>query len=96
MRSEAMFTRMRVAGVEQATQVQIISETPCLYFIDTTTGNDDWRACVDGDDWTLQQWVNDTTWTDRFRYDSSEAKWIAANAMDIGGRDPLRYALMGI
>ena len=96
MRSGAMFTRMKVAGVEQATQVQVISETPCLYFIDTTTGDDDWRVCVDGDDWLLQQWVNDTTWTDRFRYDSSAGSGILTGSFFEMGRDPLRYHLMSV
>ena len=43
---------------------------PCLDFWDNTVGDDDWDICAGGDEFTIRQQVGDSTWTDRFVFNS--------------------------
>ena len=56
------------SGNVTSPQLKIEGTEPILFFNDTTTGHDDWKMYADWDQFNIQQFVNDTTWTSRLHF----------------------------
>ena len=68
---------------------QISHTEPTLFFNDTTTGHDDWKISADWDQFNIQQYVNDTTYTTRIMSDSTGQVGIGTSSprakLDVAG-----------
>jgi hypothetical protein len=51
-----------------ASRLKTEGTEPTLFFNDTTTGHDDWKMYADWDQFQIQQYVNDSTWTSRLHF----------------------------
>ena len=56
------------SGDVVASRLKTEGTEPTLFFNDTTTGHDDWKMYADWDQFQIQQYVNDTTWTSRLHF----------------------------
>ena len=61
-------TGIDVTGDVVASRLKTEGTEPTLFFNDTTTGHDDWKMYADWDQFQIQQYVNDTTWTSRLHF----------------------------
>ena len=61
-------TGIDVTGSVVASQIKAEGTEPTVFFNDTTTGHDDWKMYADWDQFQIQQYVNDTTWTSRLHF----------------------------
>lgn len=60
-----------VAGIVQGQQLYAEGNAPMLELKDAEPGNDDYRLYADGDGLRIDQYVNDTTWTNRLFFKGS-------------------------
>ena len=61
-------TGVDVTGSVVASQIKAEGTEPTVFFNDTTTGHDDWKMYADWDQFQIQQYVNDSTWTSRLHF----------------------------
>ena len=61
-------TGIDVTGTVTADKLKAEGTEPILFFNDTTTGHDDWKMYADWDQFFIQQYVNDSTWTSRLHF----------------------------
>ena len=67
-RLDTTATGIDVTGNVVASQLKVEGTEPILFFNDTTTGHDDWKMYADWDQFYIQQYVNDSTWTQRLHF----------------------------